>query len=228
MMKRRADARVGIAGDSVKRQVNAFFEQTFDPRQVLLGQSRRKLAPGLKEEVEKKKIHLDESWVTFSKNFDVMEWWETVGKISFPLIYAVAILILPLPDSNGNQERTFSAATWMDGKLKKRQSNLTFEMKVLLYKNHDFLKRHLNNYRLDKLREAEERTREVLNSRASIVSASSSDADDSDNEYEQEEEDLMWEAYEMTVDDDDNSTGEGSVKTPSKSPLTSTPTPKEN
>ena len=116
----------------------------------------------------------------------------------------------------------------MDGKLKKRQSNLTFEMKVLLYKNHDFLKRHLTNYRLDKLREAEERTREVLNSRASIVSASSSDADDSDNEYEQEEEDLMWEAYQMTVDDDDNSTGEGSVKSTSKSPLTSTPTPKEN
>ena len=76
-----------------------------------------------------------ESWLVFAKIFDAIEWRETVGKKSFPLIYNVACLILPLPDSNGDQERTFSAATWMDGKLKKRQSDLTFGMKVLLYKS---------------------------------------------------------------------------------------------
>ena len=48
-----------------------------------------------------------------------------------------------MPDSNADQERTCSAATWMDGKLNKKQSDLTFQMKVLLYKNKGFLKNHL-------------------------------------------------------------------------------------
>lgn len=70
-----------------------------------------------------------------------MKWWETKCKEQFPNLYIQAHLNLPLPDSNGSQERTFSAATWMDDKLKKKQSDDTFEMKVLIYKNVDILKR---------------------------------------------------------------------------------------
>jgi hypothetical protein len=69
-----------------------------------------------------------------------MKWWEGYGKNDFPLLYYLAILFLPCPDSNGSQERTFSAATWMDDKLKKSQSDATFEMKVLIYKNEDFIR----------------------------------------------------------------------------------------
>jgi hypothetical protein len=55
-------------------------------------------------------------------------------KAQFPNIYVIACLILALPDSNGNQERTFSACTWMDGKLKKNQGEGTFQTKCVLYK----------------------------------------------------------------------------------------------
>ena len=68
-----------------------------------------------------------------------MRWWEEHGKDDFPRIYVIACCILMMPDSNGHQERTFSSATWMDGKLNKRQSPATFEMKNLLYRNMDFM-----------------------------------------------------------------------------------------
>lgn len=68
-----------------------------------------------------------------------MQWWETLGKVEFPQIYIIACLFLPLPDSNASQERTFSSATWMDGKLNNRQSDATFQMKVILEQNKAFL-----------------------------------------------------------------------------------------
>jgi hypothetical protein len=80
-----------------------------------------------------------ENWQLISDNFDIMKWWEN-QKTRFPLIYLVACHILAAPDSNGHQERTFSAATWMDGKLSNRQTDATFQRKVLLYKNADYIK----------------------------------------------------------------------------------------
>lgn len=79
------------------------------------------------------------SWELIAQNFDCMKWWEEVGKQQYPMIYIVACQIHPLPESNGDQERTFSAATWMDGKLNNRQSSATFQMKTLMYKNKDLL-----------------------------------------------------------------------------------------
>jgi len=78
-------------------------------------------------------------WEFIAENFDVMKWWEEFGKFEYPHIYIIACLILPLPDSNASQERTFSSATWMDGKLNKRQSDATFQMKIVLQQNSDFL-----------------------------------------------------------------------------------------
>ena len=229
LMKKKASARVGIDKDPVKRQVKAFFEQSFDPVQVLLGQQKRKLPPGLRSDLESGKLDLAESWLVFAKHFDVMEWWESVGKKSFPLIYNVACLILPLPDSNGDQERTFSAATWMDGKLKKRQSDLTFEMKVLLYKNTEFLRKHFDKIRHDNMRAAEARTKEILDARAKAMVSStdtdiSTNSDDDDDEAMDEEEELMWEAYDagVTVPMEDDETAE-TTKATDKSPLTITP-----
>jgi hypothetical protein len=76
-----------------------------------------------------------------AERFNIMEWWEDVGKSQYPYIYVLACIILPLPDSNGSQERTFSSATWMDGKLNKRQSDATFQMKVILQQNSAFMDR---------------------------------------------------------------------------------------
>ena len=76
-----------------------------------------------------------------------MEWWENYGKDKFPKIYVIACLILALPDSNGNQERTFSACTWMDGKLKKNQGEGTFQTKCVLYKTkvvRDLIAKHIS------------------------------------------------------------------------------------
>ena len=70
-----------------------------------------------------------------------MRWWENTGKQSFPLLYLLACIVLPLLESNGSQERAFSTATWLDGKLNNRQSEETFQMKVVLHQNLPLLKR---------------------------------------------------------------------------------------
>ena len=94
--------------------------------------------------------------------FDCAEWWEREGKQTYPLIYPVACCILALPDSNGNQERTFSAATWMDGKLLRRQNDLTFQMKVILYKNTKFLELHKIIVEDERRTEAARRAKKLL------------------------------------------------------------------
>jgi hypothetical protein len=50
----------------------------------------------------------------------------------------------------------------MDGKLQKRQSDMTFQMKVLLYKNKDFLAEHRLRMKELASKEAEERTKKLL------------------------------------------------------------------
>jgi hAT family C-terminal dimerisation region len=96
------------------------------------------------------------------KNFDLIEWWRNTGKSQYPMIYPVAMCILSLPDSNGHQERTFSAATWMDGKLNSMQKDLTFQMKVLMYKNEDFLDRYVDTMEPKQLETAGRKTKELL------------------------------------------------------------------
>ena len=101
--------------------------------------------------------------------FDIMEWWEDYGKDKFPRIYMIACLILALPDSNGSQERTFSACTWMDGKLKKNQGEGTFQMKCVLNKTkkvREMIAKHMNKDKLkcsQELRKpARDATRDLL------------------------------------------------------------------
>jgi hAT family C-terminal dimerisation region len=106
----------------------------------------------------------------------LIKWWETIGKKSFPLIYPVAIRILSLPDCNGNQERTFSAVTWMDGKLNSRQNDMIFQMKVLLYKNQGFLEEHKKEVLEENRKAAAARTKALLQTDTALME--DSDIDD--------------------------------------------------
>jgi hAT family C-terminal dimerisation region len=159
--------------DYVKKQVLTFFQQShgeFDPRPHMPEKYRHVVGAKLDDWVENIEL--------VAKHFDVFGWWQQVGKDLFPLIYPVAMRALSLPDSNGHQERTFSAATWMDGKLRSRQSDMTFQMKVILYKNQEFV-------RNDKKILAMTRTRELLQQRATLSTpgrAQNKSADGSDEE----------------------------------------------
>ena len=147
--------------DQVKKQVLTFFRQNngeFDPRPHMPEEWRLKVGAKVDDWVENIEL--------VTRHFDVFGWWQQVGKDLFPLIYPVAIRALSLPESNGHQERTFSAATWMDGKLRSRQSDMTFQMKVLLYKNQEFLDKHRDFVKADKIASAKARTRELLKERA--------------------------------------------------------------
>ena len=154
--------------DPVQSQVHGFFNQNFDPR-CCMPLDTHKLVGATKFEWIKK-------WEIIVEHFDIFNWWETTGKNSFPLIYPVAIRILSLPDSNGNQERTFSAATWMDGKLSTRQNDMTFQMKVLLYKNQAFLEEHKKDVLEENRKAAAARTKALLKS--STANMLDSDIDD--------------------------------------------------
>ena len=180
--------------DPVKKQIAEFFSYPFDPRQVLRNQKRQ-----VKDlDTVLKKLGNDQfGWVEhlelIAEHFDVMEWWENHGKQLFPLIYVIACLILPLPDSNGHQERTFSAATWMDGKLRKRQSDMTFQMKVLLYKNKEFLWEHRARMKELNLKEAANRTRRLLDFRVEYdVTLDDSDGDSTVVDLDEETDQLLW------------------------------------
>ena len=164
--------------DPVKATVRKFFNQTFSIHSELFTQTNSVDADFLKSIGTKDEQRL-KSWQRIAEVFDVMDWWERVGKVSFPLIYPVACAILALPDSNGHQERTFSAATWMDGKLRKKQSDLTFQMKVLLYKNKEFLEMNRKYAEEEAKKAAEARTKELLR-----ISASLRKEEDIDDEFD--------------------------------------------
>ena len=84
----------------------------------------------------------------------------------------------------------------------------------------EFLRRHFANVKKDSMRAAEARTKKILEARVRVSSTSTNNSSDSDAEDEEmdEEEEMMWEAYDAGLCDDDESTKE----TP-KSPLTTTP-----
>jgi hAT family C-terminal dimerisation region len=153
--------------DPVKQQVERFFKQDLDMDVILRNQCKPPTAEKLAI-IGTTKQKWASNWELISEVFDVMEWWESKGKEQYPLIYPVACCILSVPDSNGNQERTFSAATWMDDKLKKKQSDFTFQMKVLLYKNKKFLMQHRLDVKEEQLKAAETKTKKLLKISAKI------------------------------------------------------------
>ena len=145
-----------------KAAVTRFFNEHFDAYETLQNQPK-KVGPGVLAALGKDSVDWQEKWTIMCRHFDIMHWWESTGKVLHPHVYPVACCILAMADSNGHQERTFSAATWMDGKLKRRQKDFTFQSKVLLHKNKDFLAAHEEFLKQDMVKaviaRAEERTR---------------------------------------------------------------------
>ena len=169
------------SGDPVKACVDQFFDQQFDIRNALVQQESMKdvkLPPGTLDKIGPTDEQWMANWETVSLNFDVLHWWVHVGRELYPLIFPVALLILSVPDSNGKQERTFSAASWMDGKLSKRQSGMTFQSKVLLYKNKGFLEKYQDIIKKAYTKESEKKTRELLRLSSAIREAAVLEEDD--------------------------------------------------
>ena len=173
------------AKDSIQREIEDFFSQIFDPI-VELPKQTRKVAPEVLARIGTTPSKWMENWPIVVKNFDVFDWWERTGKEKFPHIYHVACCILPLPDSNGHQERTFSTATWMDSKLQQRTKDMTFQQKVIIAKNRSFL--HHNKVRVEEVRRdvAQRRTKELLELSAELMSEAP-DLDDKTDAIDNEE-----------------------------------------
>ena len=124
--------------DPIKKEVDDFFELlNISWDSVLTDQG---VEPYIVAEIGSTPPEWQSNWQLISDHFNIMWWWEKVGRIKFPLIFIAACQIHALPESNGDQERTFSAATWMDDPRRRRQMDATFQMKVLIYKNKDLLK----------------------------------------------------------------------------------------
>ena len=70
-----------------------------------------------------------------------MDWWHE-KRNDFPHLCLIASMMLPLPEHNGHQERSFSSCTWFDKSLSQRTLSGNHEMKVLLHLNRKLLEEH--------------------------------------------------------------------------------------
>ena len=150
-----------------------------------------------------------------AEHFDVMTWWFEIGKNDFPLIHLVASMVLACPDSNGHQERTFSACTWMDDPLKRSTHGPTFEMKALLYRNKDFLDKYAAMALQDQQRtRAAAATRTLLNQKQIKVTAeersvqSALRKERNEEETDSDDEDAAMIAKAMAAGSDDEDSDE--------------------
>jgi hypothetical protein len=128
-----------LKSQHVDKQINRFFDEEVDWRQVLLNQQQPPVNKEELDELIQSSDDFKEHLPFLSSQFNALEWWQTHGRMQYPMIYLVACSILSLPESNGHQERVFSSCTWMDGKLQRRQNPATHEMKALLYRNRAML-----------------------------------------------------------------------------------------
>ena len=165
------------AKDTIRREVEQFFSQRFDPVAAIQKQNK-KVAPNVLKKIGSTPSQWMANWPTIVRNLDVFDWWERQGKTLFPHIYYVACCILPLPDSNGHQERTFSTATWMDGKLQQRTKDMTFQQKVVVAKNKSFLEHNDLHVKVERRSVAEQRTKDLLMQSATLLAG----ADEADTE----------------------------------------------
>jgi hypothetical protein len=85
----------------------------------------------------------------------------------------------------------------MDGKLRKRQSEMTFQMKVLLYKNQGFLESHKQRVKEEHKKAAQQRTKEMIAMVAKDKKDSDSDIDEDMGDEEDNEMDNLMDLYEQ-------------------------------
>jgi hAT family C-terminal dimerisation region len=159
--RQRGPSNANTEDDPVSTCIDDFFSQKFQIHQVMSGQQNINV-PQVIETIGSTNYQWLANLEFIMKNFDLIEWWRNTGKSQYPMIYPVAMYILSLPDSNRHQERTFSAAAWMDGKLNSMQKDLTFQMKVLMYKTEDFLERYVDTMEPKQLETAARKSKERL------------------------------------------------------------------
>jgi hypothetical protein len=195
----------GSTVDEVEAELQCYAEYTHD-------WSKNMASEGVDPKIVKKiGTNIDswaENWQLISENFDIMKWWEN-QKTRFPLIYLVACHILAAPDSNGHQERTFSAATWMDGKLSNRQTDATFQRKVLLYKNADYIKESRISISENFKKKAREASLSALNE---SIAARKREKIKEKEKREKEQRDKEWEENSTMNGESDYSGDEQSVE----------------
>ena len=99
--RQRAEAIRAVDFDPIQEEVDRFFSTNVNWANVVKDNGGDKDVLAKIGTTEQSWM---ENWELISEYFEVMNWWEMTGKHQYPKIYLVACIILPLPDSNGNQE----------------------------------------------------------------------------------------------------------------------------
>lgn len=121
--------------DHIEGQVEAFFDQQFDPLQELKNQYKRMGKDWKKANIEESRITKDFDTLYTSHLFDLAEWWRNVGKKTFNFIAIAVPSIMAMPASNAHQERTFSICTHFNDELRNRLRDDRFEQSILIAVN---------------------------------------------------------------------------------------------
>ena len=143
--------------DYVRKAVDEYLNEDHPPRELLKDQCRRMGAyvepedgaidwDTMDEEkyseympqIDWEKVE-DFDILYILSQFDLLEWWKSVGAKKYPIIVLVALIILALPPSNAFLERIFSTCTWFDNCLRQSLKFKRYEMSVLLAVNTAFL-----------------------------------------------------------------------------------------
>ena len=123
--------------------IESFMNQSFNAKEQLKAQ-RKRLQQDTKD-IEWKKVDEEKDFdiLYTSSKFDLCEWWLSVGRKAYPMIYNIVPAIIAEPGSNDFQERTFSACTHFDDPLRQSLKVGRFEMAVLLAVNESLLKKNV-------------------------------------------------------------------------------------
>ena len=184
--KRHESSKYG-ANDPLMVEIGQFFDQQINWLQLL---KTNNVPEEVQQQVGTTTEAWQQNWELIAEHFDCMKWWENHGKEQFPHLYILACLILALPESNGHQERTFSAATWMDGNLSSKQSNATFEMKILIAKNKTFLDRARKDLKSHHEKQASKATKDLLAVVAKHKTKEQASDDNSDSGFEDPDDEM--------------------------------------
>ena len=116
--------------------VDTWFDQDFNPEKELKAQ--RKRMKKLCDDIDWNRVNRKEA-LYISSVFNLCEWWKSVGRNTFRLVFLTVPSLLSVPSANDYQERVFSTCTWFDDPLRQRMKYERYEMAVLLAVNEKLL-----------------------------------------------------------------------------------------
>ena len=123
--------------ERVKKACDSFFSQSFLPYEELKAQLKRMGKKSDSVDWERVKKH---DTLYISSQFDLCEWWKSIGRDKYSLFYIIVPAVIATPASNDFQERIFSCCTHFNKPLRQRLKDGRFEMAVLLSVNQRLLK----------------------------------------------------------------------------------------